>query len=493
MLLRFSVLLVGLVLIQGRLSAAEASGSTNVLLICIDDLKPNLGCYGDSVAKTPAIDSLARRGLRFDAAYCNQAVCAPSRNALMTGLRPDTIGIYDLQTNFRFGAPDAVTLGQYFMERGYASISLGKIYHRGHGNSPDEASFSEPPWFAKRPAYVNRESIRLRKKDATGKVRGPATEIGQAEDQDYADGHTANEACRRLEEFAEQANQPFFLGVGFIRPHLPFVAPKKYWDLYDATGLPMPEYTKAPKGAPSFAKTNGGELKNYTDIDVLPSGADDETRHLIHGYYAATSYMDAQVGRVLKKLDETGLANNTVVVLWGDHGWHLGDHGMWCKHTNYEQATRIPLIVALPVQDRTSSSIGKSTKSLVETVDIYPTLCELTGGEIPDGLDGKSFRPILDDHTQTVRPTIRHVYPRSRNLGIATRDERYRLVQWTPMRGGDPVAVELYDYEADPLETQNLANELPQEVERLAAIANEYPPHRPKVTAQGTTRPVRSP
>lgn len=466
-------------LVSGLLAAALATAQAarpNVLLICVDDLKPVLGCYGDRTAKTPHIDRLAQRGLRFDAAYCNQAVCSPSRNALMTGLRPQTLGIYELSTHFRKAAPAAVSLTQHFMAGGYRAEGLGKIYHVGHGNIDDAASWSVPSWRPKAASYRLPASTEQTRPSKVGGPRGRATEAAPVGDDDYADGQIAAEAVRRLRSAARTPEQPFFLAVGFLKPHLPFVAPQKYWDLYDPARLPMPEVTAPPEGAPAFAPQFGGELRQYSDMPETGPIDAAAARRLIHGYYASTSYMDAQVGRVLDALDAAGLAANTVVILWGDHGWHLGDHGMWCKHTNYEQAARIPLIVAAPGLAR-----GAATAALVETVDLYPTLAELAGLPAPAGLDGVSFAPVLRDPARTARDSVIHVYPRNQLLGRAIRTGRYRLVEWKQPGAGRPVeALELYDYQEDALETRNLAQARPEVVAQLQTILAAHPEAKPQ-------------
>lgn len=455
-----------------------AADHPNVLLICVDDLKPTLGCYGDTQAITPNIDRLASRGVLFSSAYCNQAVCSPSRNSLMTGLRPQTLGIYDLATNFRLAAPEVVTLPQHFMNHGYEAQGLGKILHIGHGNSDDSKSWSVPFWRPKGPSYVLAESLAGFKKDKLGKVRGPATEAADVPDEAYGDGKIASEAIARLEVARQTPDKPFFLAVGFLKPHLPFVAPQHYWDLHDPQTLPMPSLHKPPRDAPDYAATSYGEIRNYSDMSGRDINEEATTRHLIHGYYAATSYMDAQLGKVLDAVDDLGLAKNTIIVFWGDHGWHLGDHGMWCKHTNYEQAARIPVIVVAP-----GAAQATETEALIETVDIYPTLCDLAGIDAPRGGDGISFANVIADPSSTGRPYVTHVYPRGKRLGRAIRDVRYRMVQWKNLEEEsassppDDVDYELYDYVTDPLETQNLAAKRPEIVESmLAQLAKQAAP-----------------
>ncbi|NLF70938.1 MAG: sulfatase-like hydrolase/transferase [Candidatus Anammoximicrobium sp.] len=463
-------------------AAIQAAERPNVLLICVDDLKPLLGCYGSPLVQSPNIDRLATRGVLFERAFCNQAVCAPSRNSLMTGLRPQTIGIYDLPTNFRKGIPDAVTVAQYFRGHGYRTEAMGKIMHVGHGNYEDEASWTVPHWRPKGGGYQLLESTATTRPARVGGPRGAATECADVPDTAYADGMIADEAIARLRAAQAQPGEPFLIAVGFLKPHLPFVAPKKYWDLYQRSAFEPPQRQTPPADAPSYAPTTWGELRQYSDVPETGPLSADEQRQLIHGYHAAVSYLDAQLGRVLDALDQTGLARNTIIVLWGDHGWHLGDHGMWCKHTNYEQAARIPLIVAGPGV----TQVGVKTGILAETVDIYPTLCELAGLPRPEGLDGASFAAVLKDPQAATKEAVFHVYPRNQLMGRAVRTARYRLVEWKKI--GDPAdtaELELYDYETDPEETQNLAASQPEVVARLRAILAKQPEAKPPVRAVG--------
>lgn len=463
----------------GTKEAAAQGGRPNVLLICVDDLKPIAGCYGDQIAHTPNIDRLAQQGVLFEAAYCNQAVCSPSRNALMTGLRPQTLGIYDLPTHFRLAAPDAVTVAEHFRTHGYQTHGLGKILHTGHGNHEDEASWSHPHWRPKAAQYQLPASS-ANTRDSKNGPRGTATESADVDDEVYSDGQIAVEAVRRINHAASTPDKPFFIAVGFLKPHLPFVAPKHYWDLYDPATLPMPQIVEPPKNAPAYAPQFGGELRSYSDVPQKGRISDADTRRLIHGYYAATSYTDAQIGKLLDSLNTSGMADNTVIVLWGDHGWHLGDHGMWCKHTNYEQAARIPLIVASP-----GCAAGRKTMSLVETVDLYPTLCELASLPVRDNLDGTSFSSILKSPNKATRESVIHVYPRGRRLGRAIRTNRYRMVEWKePDAASETADFELYDYQTDPFETNNLAAAQPETMTQLRAILAEHPEARTQVTVK---------
>ncbi len=437
-----------------------------MLFIAVDDLKPAISCYGDRFAQTPNIDRLASRGTLFERAYCMQAVCAPSRNALLTGVRPETLQIYDLGTNFRRRAPDVVTLPQHFKANGYESHGLGKIFHVGHGNHEDPISWSAPHYQEKSIEYVLPENkVRLtreealfanQKGDAGMLPRGAPVESADVPDDAYADGRIASEAIKRLNRFKE-TGKPFFLAVGFVKPHLPFCAPKKYWDLHDPAKLPLPERRQPPDGAPAFAPQYNIELPNYAGMPQRGPIPDESARTLVHGYYAAVSFVDAQIGRVLDELDELGLAENTIIVLWGDHGWHLGDHGMWCKHTNYEQATRAPLIIVAP-----GKKGAQRSRALVEFVDVYPTLCDLAGLPKPVHLQGDSLVPLLDSPSAAGKRAAFQVYPRGTNatgpmLGHAVRTDRWRYVEW---RKADEsvVARDLYDMQHDPDETVNLSD-----------------------------------
>lgn len=465
------------------LSAAE---KPNVLLICVDDLKPVLGCYGDPLAKTPNIDRLAARGMRFDLAYCNQAVCAPSRNSLLTGSRSTSLGIYGLSQNFRERAPDAVTMTQHFMKHGYRAEAVGKILHSGHGNHDDEASWSVPTVKEKVVEYLdpkNSANGQLTREEAfftnqklgeIGKLpRGAAIEISDVPDNAYADGRIADSGIVRLRE-AKERGGPFFLALGFVKPHLPLTAPKKYFDLHDPQKFPLAPFQKAPEGAPKYAGKTGGEIVNYEPLSVENLRDETRQRELIHAYYACVSFMDAQLGRVLDELDRLGLAENTIIVLWGDHGWHLGDHGIWTKHTNYEQANRIPLIIVAP-----NFAVIGSTRQPAETVDIFPTLAELAGLPAPAGpqkIDGLSLVPVLRDPAKQIRDHATHCYPRGERIGRAIRTTRYRIVEWkVPGAAPETADLELYDYETDPLETKNLAASQPAVVAELRAILARHP------------------
>lgn len=469
-------------------TAAGAPSRPNVLLICVDDLKPNLGCYGDPLAKTPHLDRLAARGMRFDLAYCNQSVCAPSRNNLMLGTRSTSLGIYGLAQNFRQAVPNAVTITQHFMQHGWRAEAIGKILHTGHGNTDDAASWSVPTQKEKVVEYLdpkNSAGGQLTREEAffTNQQldairtlpRGAAWEKLDVPDNAYADGRIADEGIRRLQAAKKTASTPFFLALGFVKPHLPFTAPKKYWDLHDPAAFTLAPDQKDPEGAPAYAGKRGGEIVNYDPLTEESLRGEEQQRTLIHAYYACVSFMDAQVGRVLDELDRLKLADSTLIVLWGDHGWHLGDHGYWTKHTTYEQANRIPLVIVAPGVARP----GSVSRQLAETVDLFPTLAELAGLPAPRGpqrIDGLSLGPVLRDPTKTIRDHAYHAYPRGERMGRAIRTERYRLVEWKkPGAAADTAEFELYDYRDDPAEKRNHAATQPAVVAELRKILARHP------------------
>lgn len=479
-----SILKIAFLLIA-TVSQAISAEKPNVLLICVDDLKPNIGIYGDPLAKTPNIDRLASSSLLFAQAYCNQAVCSPSRNALLTSLRPQTLGIYDLATNFRKSRPDAVTFPQYFKQNGYRTEGMGKIFHVGHGNNEDAASWSVAHFKAKSIGYAlkenqapTREGALFENQSPANLPKGAAYESADVPDNAYGDGAIADEAVKRLEAAMQTPGTPFFLAVGFVKPHLPFCAPKKYWDMHDRSKFELAKVANAPEGAPAYAPTAWGELRNYKNMPEKGPVDAETARTLIHGYYAATSYMDAQLGRVLDALESNGHAENTIIVLWGDHGWHLGDHGMWCKHTNYEQATRIPLIIHAPGMKQ-----GRRTGAFIESVDIYPTVADLAGLGVPEGLDGISQKAVVKGMASHERGHITHVYPRGNGLlGRAIRTGRYRMVEWKKIgEAASTAEYELYDYQADPQESKNIAAREPQVIADLKAILAKYPEAKPQL------------
>ena len=447
-------------------AADQPARPLNVLFIVVDDLRPVLGCYGDERVKSPRIDTLAAEGLRFDRAYCQYALCNPSRASLLAGRRPESLEIFTLAKFVRDGHPDVVTLPEHFKAHGYETRSYGKIFHVTNGNHDDPQSWSQPPWPVRKPAAAKAPpggEKTAESSPAPASVTADHSDDDPAEspdvaDDDLLDGRIAAEAVKALGELKDR---PFFLAVGFHKPHLPFIAPKRYWDLYDRSEFPPPADDALPRGAPTYASNDSSELRRYKGVP--PSGppvSAEEASRLIHGYHACVSYTDAQVGRVLDELERLGLADDTVVVLFGDHGYHLAEKGTWTKRTAWELATRVPLVIRLP--QRLEGAHG-STDRLVELLDLYPTLVELCGLPQPAGLEGHSLVPLLEQADATWPHVARSIITRKvpelgkgTIIGRAVRTDRYRWVEWS----GGPLAEavhELYDHETDPLETINLA------------------------------------
>ncbi len=455
----------------------KADGRPNVLLIAVDDMKPWIGPYGDPIAKTPAMDRLASRGVTFSNAYCQVALSGPTRSSLMTGLNPDHTGVWWLMGSFRKNNPDIVTMPQALKENGYETVGVGKVYHplKDKEVKDDPLSWSLP--YVKTPGATYAL--------ANGRV---ATECADVPDNGYQDGIIAEEAVKTLHKLKENG-KPFFLGVGFKKPHLPFCAPKKYWDMYERDRMPVAQFQDMASDDVEYAYHNSLEVKGYSDIPPFESYVDtkhlDENtqRRLLHAYYACISYTDAQIGKVLDALDKEGLADNTVVILYGDHGYHLGDHGLWNKMTNFENATHVPLIVSAPGMKK-----GVKSESLVEFLDIFPTVCEFTNTAQPQKLDGKSLAPVLKNPKAKIRDYAMSQYSRTTTEnytistdtdlkgkakelekdihGYAIRDPRYRLVEWTkgfktyqPFDEGKVIGYQLFDYQKDPEERHNVAND----------------------------------
>ncbi|QDT60546.1 Choline-sulfatase [Stieleria bergensis] len=470
----------------------------NVLFIAVDDLKPLLNCYGNEHVHSPNIDALTAAGMLFRNAHCQQALCGPSRLSLLTGYYPDTLGIYGMgeeRDKFRPKYPDIPTLPQHFKNNGYVTIGTGKIFDprnvEGDWDGPQDA-VSWTQFFGKNPfnhrssgptigghyhdpalkSLVSKLTKQGKSKGLLGKplrtyVRdhggAPAVECYDVPDDAYKDGAIANRGIEQLEKLKD-SGKPFFLAIGFVKPHLPFVAPKKYWDLYDREQLQIAPFQQYPDAAPACAETPYVEARTYSGVPMDGPISMAIQKELIHGYLACVSYVDAQVGKLVAKLKETGLDENTMIVLWGDHGFHLGDKQLWGKHTNYEQSTRAPLIIV-----RGGFPGGKSNSSPVNFIDIFPTLCELTELPIPKGIDGKSLVPILKGRSDAVQDFAASVYRRNGYSGIAIRTKRYRYVTWYQgakhkARQGIRLAAkpefsELYDYETDPQEQRNLSGD----------------------------------
>ncbi len=430
-----------------------AEARPNVLFIIVDDLRPDLPIYGNEVVHAPNITRLASAGVVFANAYANVPVCGASRASLMSGLRPTRTRFLDYDARLDEDAPDVVPLHALMKAHGYHTESMGKVLH---DKDDSEAGWSLPPWSAQDEVprelatgfrdYQDAATIAAFKRDGAG----PATEALDVPDNAYFDGQTAERAMAALDRFAG-SDQPFFLAVGFVKPHLPFTAPKKYWDLYEPGDIERAYPDDMPEGIPVQARHSFGELRHYADVPDDPDEpVDDELAHrLKHGYYASISYTDAQVGRVLDRLHDLGLDDSTIVVLIGDHGWSLGEHGLWAKHSPFDVATRTVAIVRVP-------EIGETgvAKGLVELVDIYPTLVELLGLDPPGHLQGDSFAVLLRNVSA---PGKQAVFPRWKNADIV-KTERYALTRWSNEQG--KVTVEMmFDHNVDRDETVNVVDD----------------------------------
>ena len=471
----------------------------NVLFIIVDDLKPILGCYGNPFIKTPNIDQFAKEGVVFTNAYCQQAVCGPSRASFLTGMRPDYTGVWDLETEMRNINPEILSMPQFFKQNGYETAGIGKVFDsRSVDENIDNPSWSIP-FYKKSNDYYPKEMGKAKgryrgvkvleeieiyekiggAKGLTGKELSnfikinakPSVESLDIPDNAYIDGATVLHSKDILKVLKENA-KPFFFAVGITKAHLPFAVPKKYWDLYNRDEIQLAEFRENANNSPLVAYHGAGELYKYADIPPIASFSDvkggmelpfDKQKELIHGYYASVSYADALIGKLISTLVSLNLKDNTIVTIIGDHGWHLGDHNLWCKHSNFEQATRIPMIFKIP------GIKASKTSALAEAVDIFPTLCDATGIKIPEQLQGVSLMPILKEIKSKVKDYAVSQYRRGKNMrtfGYSIRTERFRLTLWMkdfyrlykPFDEGYIVSGELYDYDNDPLETENYYN-----------------------------------
>ncbi len=435
-------------------------GPPNVLFIAVDDLRPELNVYGAGYIHSPNIDRLAEEGIIFERAYCNVPVCGASRASLLTGIKPTRQRFVKYNTWAEKDVPGAVSLPGYFKSHGYYTISNGKVFH--HKNDMLQ-SWSEPPW---RPSgskaggrgYITPENIAAAKQN---KGRGWPWENTEAPDTAYTDGLIAKKTIEDLKRL-KSMGKPFFLAAGFMKPHLPFIAPKKYWDIYPPETIRLPDDYFIPENAPKAAMHNFGELRGYYGVPKEGPVPDSMALKLIRGYYACVSYVDTQIGKVLDALDELGLKENTIVVLWGDHGWLLGDHTLWCKHSNFNAALRAPLIVRAP-----GFKGGTRSNSLVEFIDIFPSLCELVGFELPEQLQGMSFVPLMRQPESEIKDVV---YSRFIN-GESVTTGRYLYTEWYNNEG-EIYGRMLYDHRVDSMENRNIS-ELPENkqlVDRLSRL-----------------------
>lgn len=453
---RSFLLLLGVLVVP----AFCGSNRPNVLFIAVDDLRPQTRAYGKPWMQTPHLDSLASRGVLFERAYCMVPTCGASRAALMTSVRPARERFTSHLTWAEKDAVGKLPLHTHFKNHGYTTISLGKVFH--HPEDHVEG-WSERPWRSSLPDYQN-ESARAqavaenqRLYPQKSRHNGPPYEMAETPESDYRDSETASRAIEYLRRFAGAPEQPFFLAVGFHKPHLPFNAPKPYWDLYDPAMIDLPDNYHAPQDAPDKAVHNSGELRAYAGIHPSDPVDRETARQLIHGYFACVSFVDAQVGRLLAALDQLELAEETIIVLWGDHGWQLGEHGMWNKHSCFETSMHAPLLVAAPGQPGVKA--GTRVPALVEFIDIYPSLCELAGMPIPAHVEGRSFLPLMENpHAPWKTFAIGRFGP-----GDTIRTDRFRYSEYRESNGQVSGRM-LYDHRLDPDENLNVASGHPREV-----------------------------
>ena len=515
---------------------AQQKKKPNILFIAVDDLRAELGCYGSTIVKSPNIDALAKEGVQFNRAYCQQAICGPSRASIMTGTRPETINVIDLFQDFRANVPSIITLPQHFRENGYETVYTGKVFHPGY--TDEEMSWSRKPVRPKRNpdapetmggyASIANQLMYLKNKISLEErygeelirdnwlAKGPAYECEDVPDDTYEDGYNTLSAIATLKEL-KKSSKPWFLSLGFLKPHLDWVAPKKYWDLYDENKIAIATQVDPPKDGATMGLSESMEVRVSANVPKTDPFSPELQRKLRHAYYACISYIDAQLGKMIEALKESGEYDNTIIILWSDHGFNLGEMGYWGKATNYEIATKVPFIIVAPgVTDKVK---GSKSDALVELVDVYPTLCDLAGLKRPAQLEGHSIVPLLKKpdmpwqqaafslfptpalrewaarpftapfRTAFFAPLIQKIETRIEAqmgdkwdrkafenfvMGYAMRTDRYRLVVWKDRRrpNDKPLFIELYDHQVDPDETVNIATQNPAIVEKLMITFN---------------------
>ncbi|MDT0606025.1 sulfatase [Croceitalea rosinachiae] len=493
-----------LILIFGCTPKEKPKKKYNVLFVSIDDLKPTLGVYGDTIVHSPNIDALAAEGITFREAFCQAAVCAPSRASLMTGVRPDSTRVWHLGDKFREINPNAVTMPQYFSKHGYHTVNIGKIFHN---YMPDSVSWDEPDLRPSR--YLKKDWLKrdgetfyispkvnasqALKRDSLLKLRpvryadgwntGPAWEAADVHDTLYYDG-AQNELAKKTLTRLAKMDKPFYMGLGYFRPHLPFAVPKKYWDLYDPKNIPLANNPNIPKNAPLQSMNSMYELRHYDGFSYLPKPTQpyemplDTIQKLRQGYYASVSYIDALLGQLVEYMKQIGIYDNTIIVVWGDHGWKLGDHNSWGKMTNYNIDLKVPVIIRHPEQ----KNKGISSYAITELVDLFPTLCELVDIEVPNYMQGTSLVPLFENPEQDWKSAAFSQFHRrpkvsadgKRYMGYSINTAKYHYIEWYSWNAkkgirGELKDIELYDRVKDPYETINIAvgdslNQIKQEL-----------------------------
>lgn len=421
----------------------------NVLIFLVDDLRNDLGCYGNTIVKSPNIDKLAKNGVVFNKAYCQQAICAPSRMSILTGMRPENIGIYDIFSPMRKTRKDLISIPQFFKSYGYKTASIGKVYHHSRDDKEVWDVFHEK----EKNTYVSKENTDfIENSKSSGKTaKGPAFEKVETSDDAYKDGRAAKHAIETLQKLK---NNKFLMIVGLSKPHLPFNAPKKYWDLYDKNDFKVPSRVK-PKNMYRLALSKWGELKNYANIPNNGDLNDELTKELINGYYACISYVDTQIGKIVNTLEELNLKENTLIVFMSDHGYKLGEYGAWCKHSNMEIDTRVPLIISNGKNLKTNNT---KCNALVENIDVFPTIaasCGLTTHHV----DGKSLLPLIDNPKKPWDKAAYSLFPRGKKyMGCTVTDGHWRYTEWRNSVDQKVLYKELYNHQKSVVANENLSN-----------------------------------
>ncbi len=457
----FFSLFISVVIVISSCMPDKEPTKPNVLFIAVDDLRPEINFYGANQISSPNMDRLASEGLSFERAYCNVPVCGASRASLMTGIKPTKNRFVNYYTHAQKDVPGALSIPQHFKNNGYYTISNGKIFH----NQDDILeSWSEEPW---RPVprngnwrnYITDENLNIA--DSISDGRSWPYEWVEAHDTAYFDGLMTQKSIRDLRRLKEM-DTSFFLAAGFLKPHLPFNAPQKYWDMYPMDQISLPANYYRPENAPDASIHNFGELRNYYGVPKEGPVSDEMAKTLIQGYYACVSYTDAQIGKLLDALDELGLRENTIVILWGDHGWQLGEHTLWCKHSNFDIAMRVPLIISAPGFKK-----DLKTNALVEYIDIFPSLCELAGLDSPPQLHGKSFVPLMKNPDQKFKDVI---YARFIN-GESIKTDQYLYTEWYDKENKFYGRM-LYDHKIDPNENINIS-EFPENTALVDSLSKK--------------------
>ncbi|WP_395344521.1 sulfatase [Ningiella sp. W23] len=470
--------------LQTNAVANDSDNKTNVLFIAIDDMRPSTGSYGDKLAVTPNLDEIASKSVQFNRAYVQMATCSPSRASLMSSQRPDTLQIYYSNPKTRRvedSIPSKLTLNGYFKHEGYETVGIGKIYH-----APDDSSQGwSTQWDNKgneltRGLLSANAYLDMLAWDEThpNTKRAVAYEAADVGDDAYPDGQNTRFAMLELNRLAKEKT-PFLMMMGYKKPHLPFACPKAHWDKYDSDRIALPVVSTPPKNSPPYALNNSGELRVYP---YMPKGkkafSEQDTLNLKHGYYACISYIDTLIGNLLQELEETGLSDNTMVVIWGDHGFKVGEYGRFNKHTNYEIDTRVPLWIKMPGQ-----TVGQTNEAIVETIDIFPTILDVLGMEVPDSFAGKSFKSVVIGERSNFKNAafqqFHRTYKKQPVMGYSIRTANYRYVAWLHRITGELLAQELYDHTKDPLETINVVGDIEYKTvvaKHKSLLIEGYPP-----------------